>query len=77
MAKFGLRIATFGAIYVVATVVGFGTHMLISLLSMWISVFTLIGRVRPQGCRVSQVWQDLLCRPAAGFLLQCALRESC
>jgi len=45
MAKFGWMIATFVAMYVVATIVGFGTYLLVSPLAMWISVFTLMPMV--------------------------------
>ncbi|MCU1310123.1 MAG: hypothetical protein JWO20_1248 [Candidatus Angelobacter sp.] len=42
MAKFGWMIATFGVMYAIASLVGFGLFLLINPTTMWIGVFTLM-----------------------------------
>lgn len=42
MRKAGWIVVTFAAMYLIATIVGFATYLLISPRAMWISVFTLM-----------------------------------
>lgn len=42
MRKAGWIVATFVVMYLVATVVGFGTYLWLSPLAMWVAVFTLM-----------------------------------
>jgi|SRR5450631_248939 len=45
MRKVSWIVGTFAVMYIVATIVGFATYLLISVTAMWISVFTLMPGV--------------------------------